>query len=66
VFEVLVKKLRGFIVSERGIEANVEKISTIMDMEPVKNLKGDQRLIGCLAALSCFISRLGEQAPKEI
>ena len=33
-------KLLGFIVSERGIEANLEKISTIMDMELVKNLKG--------------------------
>jgi hypothetical protein len=32
----------------------------IMDMEPVKNLKGAQRLTGCLAALSCFISYLGE------
>ena len=40
VFGVLVGKLLGFIISERGIEANPEKISTIMDMEPVKNLKG--------------------------
>jgi hypothetical protein len=31
-----------------------------MDMEPIKNLKGAQRLTGCLAAL-CFISCLGEQ-----
>jgi hypothetical protein len=32
--------LLGFVVSERGIEANPEKISTIMDMGPIKNLKG--------------------------
>jgi hypothetical protein len=29
-----------FIVSECGIEVNPKKISPIMDMEPVKNLKG--------------------------
>ena len=53
-------KLLGFIVSERGIEANLEKISTIMDMELVKKIKGAQRLIEYLAALSHFISCLGE------
>jgi hypothetical protein len=52
--------LLGFIISERGIEANPEKISTITSMGPIQNLKGIQRIIGCLAALSHFISRLGE------
>jgi hypothetical protein len=51
--------LLGFVVSERGIEANPEKISAIMDMGPIKNLKGVQRVTGCLAALSRFIARLG-------
>jgi hypothetical protein len=32
--------LLGFVVSERGIEANLEKISSIMDMGSIKNLKG--------------------------
>jgi hypothetical protein len=49
-------------VSERGIEANPEKISAIMDMGPIKNLKGVQRVTGCLAALSRFIARLGSAA----
>jgi hypothetical protein len=44
--------LIGFVVSERGIEANPEKISTIMDMGPIKNLKGIQRVTGCLTAES--------------
>jgi hypothetical protein len=48
--------LLGFVVSERSIEANPEKISTIMDMGPIKNLKGVQRVMGCLAALSHFIA----------
>jgi hypothetical protein len=30
-------------------------------MGPIKDLKGVQRVMGCLAALSCFISRLGEK-----
>jgi hypothetical protein len=51
----------GFIVSERGIEANPEKIAAITNMGPIKVLKGVQRIMGCLAALSRFISRLGER-----
>jgi hypothetical protein len=30
-------------------------------MGPIKDLKGVQRVMGCLAALSRFISRLGEK-----
>ena len=53
--------LLGFIVSERGIEANPEKISAITKMGPIQNIKGVQRITGCLSALSRFISRLGER-----
>jgi hypothetical protein len=54
--------LLAFVVSERGIEANPEKISAIMDMGPIKNLKSVQRVMGCLAALSRFIARLRERS----
>jgi hypothetical protein len=54
--------LLGFIVSERGIEANQEKIVAITKMSPIRDLKGVQRVMGCLAAHSCFISHLGEKA----
>jgi hypothetical protein len=30
-------------------------------MGPIRNLKGVQKVLGCLAALSCFISRLGKK-----
>jgi hypothetical protein len=60
IFGVLRGMLLGFVVSERDIEANPEKISAIMDMGPIKNLKGVQCVTGCLAALSRFIARLGE------
>ena len=61
VFGVPRGMLLGFIVSERGIEANPEKIAAITSMGPIKDLKGVQRVTGCLAALSRFISRLGER-----
>jgi hypothetical protein len=61
VFGVPRGMLLGFIVSERGIEANPEKIVAITSMGPIKDLKGVQRVMGCLAALSRFISRLGEK-----
>ena len=51
----------GFIVSERGIEANPEKISAIMRMGPIQNIKGVQQVVGCLAVLNRFISCLGER-----
>jgi hypothetical protein len=43
-------------VSERDIEANPEKISAIIDMGPIKNLKGVQSVTGCLAALRRYIA----------
>jgi hypothetical protein len=61
VFGVPRGMLLGFIVSERGIEANPEKIAAITSMGPIKDLKGVQRVMGCLAALSRFISHLGER-----
>jgi hypothetical protein len=61
IFGVPRGMLLGFVVSERGIKANPEKISTIMDIGPIKNLKGVQHITGCLAALSRFIARLGER-----
>ena len=40
VFGVPRGMLLGFIVSERGIEANPEKISAITRMGPIQNIKG--------------------------
>jgi hypothetical protein len=62
VFEVPVGKLLGFIVSHRGIEANLKKIGAIMRMEAPRSQKKVQRLTGCMAALSRFISRLGKKS----
>jgi hypothetical protein len=62
VFGVPRGMLLGFVVLERGIKANPKKILAIMDIGPIKNLKGVQWVTGCLAALSLFIARLGERS----
>jgi hypothetical protein len=62
VFGVPRGMLLGFIISERGIEANPEKITAITKMGPIRDLKGVQRVMGCLSALSRFISCLYEKA----
>ena len=51
-------KLLGFLVSERGIDANPEKVGTIVRMKRHVRVHDVQKLTGCLAALSRFISRL--------
>ena len=60
VFGVPKGKLLGYIVSDRGIEANPEKITAISNMGPIRNVNGVQRFTGCLVALSRFISWLSE------
>jgi hypothetical protein len=62
IFGVSVGKLLGFLVSYRGIEANPEKIKAIEVMRPPARIKDVQKLVGSLAALSRFISRLAERA----
>jgi hypothetical protein len=61
VFGVLSGKLLDFIISHRGIEANPEKISAITNMNAPTCIKDAQKLIGCMAALNRFISKLGER-----
>jgi hypothetical protein len=58
VFGVPRGMLLGFIVSERGIEANPEKIAAITNMGPIKDLKGVQRVMGC-----CHTRVSGHQDP---
>ena len=60
VFGVPAGKLLGFIVSGRGIEANPAKIRALSQLATPTDLKQVQKLAGCVASLSCFISRLGE------
>jgi hypothetical protein len=61
VFGVPRSRLLGYIVSQWGIEPNPEKIATLDRMSPIRDLKGVHKVLGCLAALSRFISWLGEK-----
>jgi hypothetical protein len=61
VFRVPRGMLLGYIVSQRGIEPNPEKVATLDRMGPIRDLKGVQKVLGCLATLSRFISQLGEK-----
>uniref|UniRef100_A0A2N9GMR1 Uncharacterized protein n=1 Tax=Fagus sylvatica TaxID=28930 RepID=A0A2N9GMR1_FAGSY len=56
-FGVYSGKFLGFMVSQRGIEANPDKIKAILEMQPSKTTKEVQRLTGRIAALNRFMSR---------
>jgi hypothetical protein len=51
-------KLLGYMVSQCGICPNLEKVSAITKMMPPESLHDVQKLMGCMASLSRFISRL--------
>ena len=47
----------GFMVSQRGIEANLEKVRAILDMKSPKTIKEVQKLTGRIEALNRFVSK---------
>jgi hypothetical protein len=49
-------QLLGYIITKHGIEANADKILTIAQIGQVNNVKYIQQFMGCLVALSCFMS----------
>ena len=50
----------GLHRQRRGIEPNPNKVSAITNMKRPTCVKDIQKLTGCMASLSRFISRLGE------
>ena len=57
VFGVTARKFLGFMVSQRGIEVNPDKIQAILEMKPSTNIKDVQSLNGKVIALNRFVSR---------
>ncbi|XP_071697016.1 uncharacterized protein [Rutidosis leptorrhynchoides] len=55
-------KFLGHIVTERGIKANPKKIQAIEEMKSPASRKDVQRLHGCLAALTRFLSKAAEKS----
>lgn len=62
VFEVPIGKCLGFIVSERGIEADSEKIIAIQEIPPPKSVREVQHLSSCMAYLGLFLAHLREKS----
>lgn len=52
-----IKEIFGYIVNQRGIEANLEKIKALVKMRPPQKPKEVQQLNGHIVALSHFISK---------
>ena len=61
VFGVDRGKFFGFMLTQRGIEANPEKCKAIIEMCSPTTIKEVQRLIGRLTAISYFLPNLAEQ-----
>ena len=57
VFEVTAGKFLGFMVSQRGIEVNSEKVRVILELEPPRTVKAVQSLNGKVVALNRFVSK---------
>ena len=57
VFGVASGKFLGFMVSQRGIETNLEKFQAIINMASPKTVKEVQKLTGKIAAINRFVSR---------
>ncbi|GAA0184057.1 hypothetical protein LIER_42505 [Lithospermum erythrorhizon] len=51
----------GYMISERGIEPNPDKIQALLMIEPPKSYKEVKKLTGCLGALNRFISKSGKK-----
>ena len=60
-FGVSTGKFLGFIVNNRGIEANPDKIKAVLDMPSPSSIKEVQRLTSRIAALSRFVSRASDK-----
>ena len=51
------QKFLGFMVSQRGIEVNSEKVRAIMKLGPLRTVKEVQSLNGKVVALNRFVSK---------
>ena len=54
-FGVASGKFLGFMVSEKGIEANLEKVRAILEMASPRTVKEVQKLIGRIVTLNRFV-----------
>ena len=60
-FGVEARKFLGFMVNNWGIEANPEKIKSVLEKKTPRTQKDIQNLAGFLASLRRFITKLAEK-----
>ena len=60
-FGVSSRNFLGFMVSQRGIEYNPEKVRAILKMSSLKTIKEVQSLIGRVATFNRFVSKVTDK-----
>ena len=61
MFGVGAGKFLGYMITNRGIEVNPDKIRAIQQLVSPSNPKDVQRLIGMIVVLNQFVSRSAER-----
>ena len=61
VFGVTAGKFLGFMVFQRGIEVNSEKVRAILELEPPRTVKAVQSLNGKVVALNKFVFKVTDR-----
>ena len=56
-FRVMARKFLGFMLSQKGIKVNLDRIQAIIEMTPPTNIKKVQSLNGKVTTLNRFVSR---------
>ena len=62
IFGIKAGKFLGFMVSQRGIDANPAKVQAILKLAEPKSKKDVMRLTGTMTALSRFIAKSVEKS----
>jgi len=52
----------GYLITHRGIEASLEKVQAVIDMQSPSSIKEVQRLMGRLTVLGRFLSKYAEHS----
>jgi hypothetical protein len=66
IFRVTRGKVLGCVVPTKGIEASLDKIRAIIQMQPPQTRKEVQQLTGHIEALNRFIVKLTEKASLSL
>lgn len=60
-FAVQEGRFLGFMISNKRIEVNLDKVKAVLDMQPPKTIRDIQRLNERIAALNQFVARSAER-----